>query len=506
MRERTNVRRTRRPDFEGEWSSRLGARRARLRARWATVGAFVLSSAVGYGAVYAAFGLRSAPADPAPSQWALEDEADIAVSSERSVSSTLDSTLPPVVPLPETGWVAMGGNEPEARLAIEPPLAPEFPVQQPPQTEHTTLEVIKGEVPTGGTVGSSLRALGIDATDVHTIDRSIRPVFDFRHAHAGDSFALIRDNESRLISFEFQRGRRNIYRVERTPEGELSASHRVTPLERRIAQLGGVIDRSLFESIRELGERPELVNDFADIFMWDFDFSRQTRPGDEFRVVFEKFYDRDGFVKYGKLLAAQYSTSNDAFTAVYFEDEQGYGDYYTPDGNSMRRTFLRAPLEYSRISSRYTTSRLHPVTKVRSPHYGVDYAAPRGTEVWAVAEGEIISKGWMGGLGRTIRVKHPNGYISYYGHLSRYAKGLKVGGRVRQKDVIGYVGSSGLSTGPHLDYRVKYEGRFVDPLKLRFPDGEPVQVVARDRFADLASSRIAALNAANPPLVLEAGM
>ncbi len=223
-------------------------------------------------------------------------------------------------------------------------------------------------------------------------------------------------------------------------------------------------------------------------------------------MVFEKFYDREGFVRYGNILAAQYRSGARQFTALYFEDKDGYADYYTPDGNSVRRTFLRAPVNYTRISTRYSKSRLHPILKVRRAHEGIDYAAPTGTPVWAVADGEVVFKGREGGFGRLLKVRHNNGYISYYGHLSAYAQGLQVGSRVQQKQVIGRVGRTGLATGSHLDYRLKLGGRFVDPLKVKFPAGRPVTVIAQPHFAEVRDLRLAELLEVSPALVLEAAM
>ena len=368
-----------------------------------------------------------------------------------------------------------------------------------------TLDVVTGRVADGGTVAAALGDQSVDSGMIHTIAVAMRPVFDFRRARPGDFFALIKDSEGKLLSFQYQRGRSEIYRLERRDDGALVPRREEAPLERRVVQLAGIIERSLFESLRAQGETPNLVNDFVDIFVWDFDFARETRPGDEYRLVFEKFYDKDGFVRYGQILAAQYATARQDLTAVYFEDGDGYGDYYTPDGRSVRRSFLRAPLRYSRISSRYSNSRYHPILKVRRPHQGIDYAAPSGTPIWAVADGEVIYKGWNGGFGRLVKVRHRNGYTSFYGHLSRYAD-LKVGDRVRQKQVIGYVGSSGLSTGPHLDFRLRLAGEFVDPMKVKFPKGDPISVKARTRFEETAKSRLAELNAAAPPVVLEAAM
>ena len=220
-----------------------------------------------------------------------------------------------------------------------------------------SLEVITGRIPRGGTVAVALARHGVEPATVFKIARSMHPVFDFRRARPNDFYALVRDDRNQLLSFEYRRGRSDIYRVERHEDGHFVASHQPAPLERRVVQLGGVIETSLFEALLDLGERPELVNRLADIFIWDFDFSSQTRPGDEFRLVYEKYYDREGFVRYGAVLAAQYRAESRDMTAVYFEDDAGYGDYFTPEGNSVRRTFLRAPVS-TRESALATPTRV----------------------------------------------------------------------------------------------------------------------------------------------------
>jgi len=370
----------------------------------------------------------------------------------------------------------------------------------------STLLIATGRVPKRGTLAGALRGAGIDPVLVDQVARGLKPIFDFRRAHPGDFYALIRDSRGELLSFEYQRGRGEVYRLDRDPNGALVAKKEVAPLDRRVLQLGGAVKGSLFASLLDLGERPELVHAFTDIFLWDFDFATQTRPGDEFRMVFEKFFDKDGFVRYGRVLAAEYRSSKRNFVAVWFEDEHGPGDYFTPDGNSVRRAFLKAPVKYSRISSRYTTARLHPVLHTTRPHEGVDYAAPVGTPVWSVANGQVIYTGWSGGFGRLIKVKHTNGYISYYGHLSRFASGLRVGQTVSQKQLIGYVGMTGLATGPHLDFRLQKNGRFFDPLSVKLDMGEPISSAARSRFNKVKDMRMSELRAAEPEVVLDAAM
>ncbi|HTO53974.1 MAG TPA: peptidoglycan DD-metalloendopeptidase family protein [Myxococcota bacterium] len=369
-----------------------------------------------------------------------------------------------------------------------------------------TLTIVTGRVPRNGTLSGALRGSGVAPEMVETVARSLRGVFDVRSARPGDFYALIRDQSGQLLSFEFQRGRAEVYRVERDTSGNLITTRETAALERRLIQLGGVVKRSLFDSMVELGESPSLVHAFTDIFAWDFDFSTQTRPGDEFRIVFEKYYDKDGFVRYGRVQAAEYRAARKDFVAVWFEDENGTGGYFSPDGNSLKRSFLAAPLKYSRISSRYTMSRMHPLLHERRPHEGVDYAAPVGTPVWAVSDGEVIFVGWSGGFGQMVRIKHRNGFMSSYAHLSRFARGLYVGQHVAQKQLLGFVGATGLATGPHLDFRLAQNGRFVDPLRLHMEAGDPVPPRSRSRFLKLREERLSELQAAHPAIVLDAAM
>ncbi len=430
----------------------------------------------------------------------------VAVTTAAAAASAQVSSLPILIAsvdeAPRTEMTTHYGDisdllSPETDRSLDPVLS---------SATDSTLTITTGRVPKGGTLAGALRGSRVSPVLVDQIARGLRPIFDFRRAHAGDFYALIRDDAGQLLSFEYQRGRGEVFRLDRGPSGGLIAKKEVAPLERRVLQLGGVVKGSLFNSLVDLGEGAELVHAFTDIFLWDIDFSTQTRPGDEFRMVFEKYFDKDGFVRYGRVLAAEYRASKGDFVAVWFEDEQGRGDYYSPDGNSVRRSFLKAPVKYSRISSRYSKARLHPILRVRRPHEGVDYAAPIGTPVWSVANGKVIHVGWSGGFGHLVKIKHSNGYISYYGHLSRYPKGLRVGQSVSQKQLIGFVGKTGLATGPHLDFRIQKNGRFFDPLSVKFEMGEPVPSRSLVRFNQIKDMRLAELQAAEPTAVLDAAM
>jgi hypothetical protein len=245
-------------------------------------------------------------------------------------------------------------------------------------------------------------------------------------------------------------------------------------IERREAARHGTLRGSLFASMEGMGETAALVIAFAEVFAWDFDFYTQSRPGDRFSVVVDKLY-RDGvLVAYGDLKAARYISGRTDLAAFLYQDPTGKKDYYDRDGKSMRKAFLRAPLRFQRISSRFSYSRLHPVHKRRMPHLGVDYAAPAGTPVHSVASGVVLGISRKGPSGNMVTLRHAMGYRSKYLHLSRFARGLRIGKRVEQKEVIGYVGSTGTATGAHLDFRLTRYGKAVNPLKQIFPPGPPV--------------------------------
>lgn len=347
-------------------------------------------------------------------------------------------------------------------------------------------EIIEGTISSGETLGGALDRRGVDSLSIHTVAAGMSPVFNFRYARPGDHYRLERTVDGQILRFHYERSKLEQYVLEWT--GEEFVATRIEPqIARRRTRVAGLVDQSLYHSLANLGGDPALANDFSEIFAWDFDFSRSVRSGDEFAILYEQLYmtpegGPEVYVGPGRILAARYATRETDLRALYFESEAGRGGYYRPDGTAMERQFLRAPLHYRRISSSYTLSRLHPILKVRRPHQGIDYAAPTGTPVWAVADGTVIYLGRNGGFGKLVKVRHANGYISYYGHLSRYGKGLKVGSRVGQKQVIGYVGATGLATGPHLDYRLKKDGRYLNPATLRMPAGVPIPRESLVRF------------------------
>jgi murein DD-endopeptidase MepM/ murein hydrolase activator NlpD len=284
--------------------------------------------------------------------------------------------------------------------------------------------------------------------------------------------------------------------VEAWREGEAwTAARRDVPVERKVVLVAGTVAGSLFESMEVLGEQAQLVLDFAGIFAWDFDFTSDSQPGDRFRMLVEKVYAGDQFVKYDRILVAEYESERKVHTGIYFKDREG-GGYYTPAGESLRRAFLKSPLEFTRISSTFTRARRHPILGGVRPHLAVDYAAPTGTPIWAVADGRVEFAGYKGGNGNTVVIRHRANFKTMYNHLSRFGKGIRRGAAVKQRQAIGYVGTTGLSTGPHLDYRVIKDGRFVNPLKETFLPGKPISPSARPAFLEARDSLLAELRTA----------
>jgi murein DD-endopeptidase MepM/ murein hydrolase activator NlpD len=264
----------------------------------------------------------------------------------------------------------------------------------------------------------------------------------------------------------------------------------------RVEPVTGEVGRSLFEGVESAGESPQLAIDLAEIFGSEFDFTADTRPGDRFRLLVEKRYADDAFIDYGRIVVAQYRSDGRMLTGVGFRTAgSGFG-YYDLDGRSLRKSFLKSPLEFTRITSGFTYARPHPILGGVRPHLAIDYAAPLGTPVRAVADGRVVSAGWNGDNGISVRLEHHAGYETMYNHLSRVAARVSPGARVGQRQVIGYVGATGLATGPHLDYRVAHAGRFVNPLGERFLPGEPIPASARAEFVQRAGTLVRELQAA----------
>jgi murein DD-endopeptidase MepM/ murein hydrolase activator NlpD len=307
----------------------------------------------------------------------------------------------------------------------------------------------------------------------------MRGHFDFRRSRPGHRYRLIENADGEIESFRYQISSIVSYALNRTADGEFSVEREEAELWPREARIAGTITSSLYGAITDLGVQGQLANDFSDVFAYDVDFSRMVRAGDEFHIVYERLFrigddGEETFVRTGRILAARYDGASGEHTALYYEPEEGRGAYYRPDGSSVERQFLMAPLQFTRVSSRYSNARRHPILNTTRPHHGIDYAAPLGTPVYAVSSGEVIYKSRAGGFGNLVKIRHSNGYVSYYAHLSRFASGMQIGQTVSQKQVIGFVGSTGLSTGPHVCFRVAKNGQYINPAQIASPAGPPI--------------------------------
>jgi murein DD-endopeptidase MepM/ murein hydrolase activator NlpD len=348
--------------------------------------------------------------------------------------------------------------------ASEPPMRREPFVVRGGETMSELLERARLAQGRSADVVAALRAAGFNL-------RGLRP---------GDSLIALYRN-STLARLLYTRSLEQVYRVDLD-----SAVPRVSMLLRAVslspAAVVGIISNSLYETIIRLDESPDLANRFADLFGWEMDFFTEVQNGDSFAVLFERKTVESIPAGMGDLLAARYSGAAGTFDAFRFILPDGRLEYFTADGRSLRKQFLRSPLRFSRISS-FFGSRRHPILRVRRQHHGLDYVAPRGTPVSAAADGYVVNAGWSGGYGRLIEVAHANGYTTRYGHLSGFARGVKHGTAVRQGDLIGYVGTSGLSTGSHLHYEVRRQGSSLNPLRLDPPRDPPVPPVLAHAFA-----------------------
>ena len=300
------------------------------------------------------------------------------------------------------------------------------------------------------------------------------------------------DTESRLTRLVHHHDRLKSLHVFR--DGDAFAFEEVVePPEVAGATATGVIDSSLFEAGQDAGLSDRLIMEMAEIFGWDVDFALDIRAGDRFALVFEEQFKDGEKIGEGPIVAAEFTNRGRQIRAVRYVDPTGRAAYFSPDGRSMRKAFLRTPVDFTRISSRFSFSRKHPILHKMRAHRGVDYAAPRGTAVKASGDGRVVFAGRNGGYGRTIVLRHGSVYTTLYAHLSRFSKGIRVGKRVEQGQTIGYVGSTGLATGPHLHYEFRVRGVHRDPLRVKLPQAAPLAEEYMDDFRSKAKPLLAKL-------------
>lgn len=348
---------------------------------------------------------------------------------------------------------------------------------------------LSGAVDHGETLSQAMSEAGIADAQVYTLLQSLSKAFDLRKCQVADSFFVEFDSTRTVESFTYSPQKEiKTYHVYRAPNGEYDTEVLAPKLSMHLAASSGTIKNSLYESMAALGLKPKLIMEFANIYQWDIDFLTEPQKGDSFRIVYEEIRAGGRFAGYGDILVAQYKSRTYDKTAYRFDDAEGEDHYFDQNGESFQKAFLKSPLNFTRISSTFGFRR-HPITKQVRMHNGIDFAAPRGTPVEAAADGVVSHCGWLGGhpggnggYGNTVKIKHSNGYETLYGHMSGFAPGIRVGAHVKQHDVIGYVGSTGMSTGNHLHYTI-YQGKAaVDPMQMVNLAANPIPASDRERF------------------------
>jgi len=276
--------------------------------------------------------------------------------------------------------------------------------------------------------------------------------------------------EQTWTNFKFFPEGQYFYSIDKSTDNVITSEKLELQTTSQTFEVSGTIESSLWESMSNSKIKPAVILDYADMFAWHIDFLTDCRPGDIYKLIYEvKTLEKKDTVLSSEIIAGQYITATSTNTAIRFTNSKGNEGYFDENGKSVKSAFLKAPLQFKRISSYFTKKRFHPILKYYRAHEGIDYAAPIGTPVSAVGDGTVTKSQYSGGYGNLVIIKHPNGYETYYGHLSKYGKGVKKGVRVKQGQIIGYVGSTGLSTGPHLDFRIKKNGSFFNYLTMKMP-------------------------------------
>jgi murein DD-endopeptidase MepM/ murein hydrolase activator NlpD len=349
------------------------------------------------------------------------------------------------------------------------------------QTGDSALTFTREErIQRGDTVASLLARLQIDDIEASQVLRNNPQARALYQLIPGKVVRATATADGKLVNLRYLSGS-NLVSVDRS-ENTFVVKQEVAQLERRVLMKSAEIRNSLFGATDAAGLPDTVATQIAEIFSTDIDFHRDLRKGDRFSVVYEVFYDRGEPVRTGRVLAAEFTNQGKPYTAVYFNYSENEGGYYTADGKNLRKQFLRSPLEFSRITSGFSTARFHPVLQTWRAHKGVDYAAPTGTRVKATADGVVEMTGRSGGYGNVVVLRHQAKFTTWYGHLSGIANGLRKGNRVTQGQVIGFVGATGLATGPHLHYEFRMNDVHQNPLRVAMPAALPITPELKPKF------------------------
>ena len=343
---------------------------------------------------------------------------------------------------------------------------PEACAPMDPELTRMTGTIKNGDTP------SSLLEGHLELSEIYSLCDESKDVYPLQNLKAGQPWTMVYSNNA-LIGLEYEIDANERLVVSMTDSG-YEFRREVIPYEIETKTVSGVIESSLFGSMTQAGESEELALQLGNIFAYDIDFTRDLRGGDAFKLIVDKKFREGSFVGYGQLAAASFTNQGQTYYAYRYTDKSGNTAYYDEKGRPLRKAFLKSPLPFTRISSGYSMSRMHPILNYRRPHQGVDYAAPTGTPISSVADGVIAQVGSNNSQGRFVIVSHNNGLQTIYNHMSKFSKVAKKGTKVKQGAVIGYVGSTGYATGPHLDFRMRQNGQLINPLKLKMMPADPI--------------------------------
>jgi len=369
-----------------------------------------------------------------------------------------------------------------AQLVAEPAVYTEVPLVLAPQPEYETLTLT---IRSGDTLDQLFRKHDLDIGHLATIARLDEAGIQFRKIKPGDVFEITHD-EGRLVSMYSALNLTSALKIDKQEVG-FTAEIVERPIEIRKRLAYGSIETSLFESAAAAGLSDKLIMNIAGIFAWDVDFVLDIRTGDSYYVQWEEIWQDGELVTDGEIIAAEFNNNGRTSRAIRFVDDTGRSDYFTPDGHSVRKAFIRAPVDFTRVSSNFNPSRRHPVLNTIRAHRGVDYAAPRGTPIKAAGDGKVIFRSVKNGYGNAIILQHGGNITTLYAHMSRYAAKARVGSRVRQGQTIGYVGATGLATANHLHYEYRINGVHRNPRTVQLPRANPISDKYRERFFTTAA-------------------
>lgn len=370
--------------------------------------------------------------------------------------------------------------------------------EEAPPVQKQEFREITGKIKKGETLFDIFKKYKLDISELYKIREASANIHRLRELHPGRPYKIVLDKNEQIDSFIYWMDDDCFLNINRTDKGYCAEK---VPIhyEKRILHIGGTIQDNLIASMEEGNENLLLALQLSDIFAWDIDFTTGLRNNDSFKIVIEGLYLDGRFKKYGGILASEFINNGDVYWAYAFR-QNGKIDYYDETGKSLKKSFLKSPLSFRRISSGFSRGRYHPILKIYRPHEGLDYAAATGTPVSAAGDGTVVFAGRRGQYGKLIILRHRNGYKTYYGHLSKIDKGVRNSVQIDQGRVIGYVGATGLATGPHLHYEMRIADRPVNPMSLKVPHGAAISetmLVAFRQFTDRMNSELASVKTSN---------